>query len=163
MRPLVRTLAVSGHLAAIQLGAGVVCWLAAPLPALALMVTLGWLLVLAWDIRHARLAGCLPRPLLALALALSEAPALVFGAWNILHFLGHAPRFELGAVVIQLWLTPLAPLVAWCPSGSWLGREWWLWLLSADPYLLVAAGVLAARVRPAGPAALAEVRLVARS
>jgi len=152
MHPLLRTLAVAGHLAAIQLVAGVVCWLLAPLPALALAGTLGWLLVLALDIRHERLAGCLPRPLLALALTIAEGPAVVFGAWNILHFLGHAPRFELGAVVIQLWLTPLAPLLAWCPGGSWLGRDWWLWLLSAAPCLLVAAGVLAARVRPAGAA-----------
>jgi hypothetical protein len=163
MHQLVRTLAVAGHLAALQLVAGVVCWLAAPLPALALACALGWLLALAWDIRHERLAGCLPRLLLALALALAEAPALVFGAWNILHFLGHAPRFELGAVVIQLWLTPLAPLVAWCPEGSWLGRDWWLWLLSAVPYLLVAAGVLAARGRPAGAAGLAEDPPAARS
>jgi hypothetical protein len=148
----VRILAVAGHLAALQLVAGVACWLAAPRPALATALALGWLLALAWDIRHERLAGCLPRPLLALALALAEAPALLFGGWNILHFLGHAPRFELGAVVIQLWLTPLAPLVACCPQGSWLGRDWWLWLLSAAPCLLIAGGVLIARVRPAGPA-----------
>lgn len=148
MPPLLRTLAVAGHLAALQLVAGAVCWLAAPLPGLALAAALGWLLALAWDIRHPRLAGCLPRPLLALALALCEAPALVFGTRNILHFLGYAPRFALGAVVVQLWLTPVAPLVAWCPAGSWLGRDWWLWLLNALPWLLVAAGALVARVRP---------------
>ena len=126
------------------------CWLAAPLPALALALALGWLLALAWDVRHERLAGCLPRPQLALALVIAQAPALAFGAWNILHFLGHAPRCELGAVVIQLWLTPLAPLVAWCPGGSWRGRDWWLWLLSAAPYLVVAAGMLASRARTGG-------------
>ncbi len=153
MRPLLRILAVAGHLAALQLVAGMACWLAAPLPALALAVALGWLLAQAWDIRHVRLAGCLPRPQLALALAIAQAPALVFGAWNILYFLGLAPRFELGAVVIQLWLTPLAPLVAWCPDGSWLGRDWWLWLLSAAPFLLVAAAMMVVRVPPARPAA----------
>ena len=142
MRHTLHVLAVAGHLAAVQLLAGTVVWWLSPWPWLAVLVTIGWLVVMIVDLRHPRFAGALPLWQRTLALVLAESPALVFGAWNVLYFCGFAPRFELGAFVIQLWLTPLMPLLAFCPAGVVLGRDLWLWALSIAPLVLVIGLVL---------------------
>lgn len=137
MRHTLNILAVAGHLAAVQLLAGVLVWWSSPWPWLSLLVTALWLGVLIIDLRHPRFAGILPPWQRLGALALAQSPALVFGAWNLLYFLGLAPRFELGAFVIQLWLTPLMPLLTFCPAGVVLGRDLWLWALSIAPVVVV--------------------------
>ncbi len=134
-----RILVVAGHLAALQLVAGVLVWILSPWPWLAMLVTLGWLVVLVADLRHPRGAGILPRRQRLVALLLSESPALIFGAWNLLYFCGWVARFELGAFVVQLWLTPLSPVLALCPGGSLLERDLWLWALSVMPFVMTAA------------------------
>lgn len=142
MRHSIHVLAVAGHLATVQLVAGTLVWWLSPWPWLSLAAAVGWLALLVVDLRHPRFAGALPLWPRTLALVLAESPALVFGAWNVLYFCGLAPRFELGAFVIQLWLTPLMPLLAWCPTGVVLGRDLWLWALSLAPLLLVIGLVL---------------------
>ena len=143
MRQTFTILVVAGHLAAIQLLAGVLCWWLSPWPWWSLTVTVGWLVLLVADLRHPRFAGVLLWWQRALAITVVESPALVFGAWNLLSFIGFAPRFELGAFIVQLWLTPLAQVMAFCPAGTLLGRDLWLWALSLAPFLLVAGLVLA--------------------
>ncbi len=145
MTSFLRILAVAGHVAALQLVAGVMGWWLSPWPWLSLLVTALWLGVLIMDLRHPRFAGILPPWQRLVALTLAQSPALVFGGWNMLHFCGLAPRFELGAFVVQLWLTPLAPLFAWCPAGSLLERDLWLWALSVAPFVLVIFLTLASR------------------
>ncbi len=147
MRPTLTILVVAGHLATIQLLAGCLSWWLSPWPWWSLMVTVGWLVLLVADLRHPRFAGSLPWWQRAIALAVVESPALVFGAWNLLSFIGFAPRFELGAFIVQLWLTPLAQVMAFCPAGALLGRDLWLWALSLAPFLLVAFLLLASRQR----------------
>jgi hypothetical protein len=137
MRHTLHVLAVAGHVAALQLVAGVLVWWLSPWPWLSLLATALWLGVLVMDLRHPRFAGILPRWQRLIAFMLAQGPALVFGAWNVLYFCGLAPRFELGAFVVHLWLTPLAPLLAWCPTGTLLERDLWLWALSIAPFLLV--------------------------
>lgn len=142
MRHLLRVLVVAGHLAAVQLVAGIVVWWLSPWPWLSLSAALGWLALLVVDLRHPRYAGALPLCQRTMALLLAQSPALLFGAWNVLYFCGLAPRFELGSFVIQLWLTPLMPLLAFCPAGIVLGRDLWLWVLSLAPPLLIIGLVL---------------------
>jgi len=142
MDRILSILAVAGHLATLQAIGGLVVWWLSPWPQMALAATLGWLVVMVWDLRHPHLAGNLSRWPLGVALLLAESPALVFGAWNLLTFLGLAPRFELGAFIVQWWLTPMAPLLACCPTWTWLDRDGWLWVLSVTPILLVISGML---------------------
>lgn len=148
MRHLLDVLAVAGHLAAIQLLVGTLVWWLSPWPWLSLPLAVAWLVLLIVDLRHPRFAGALPLWQRAVALVVAESPALVFGAWNVLYFCGFAPRFELGAFVIQLWLTPLMPLLAFCPDGVVLGRDLWLWALSCAPFVVVTGLVLGSGRRP---------------
>jgi hypothetical protein len=153
MRPTLRLLAIAGHLAAIQLLAGTLVWWLSPWPWLSLTITIAWLAVVIVDLRHHRFAGALSWWQRTMALLVAQSPALVFGAWNVLYFCGLAPRFELGAFVIQLWLTPLMPLLAFCPEGVVLGRDLWLWALSLAPFVLITGLVLAShRRQPFGDA-----------
>ena len=142
MQRLLHIVLVAGHLAAVQLLAGVLVWWLSPWPWLALTVALVWLALLIVDLRHSRFAGALPLWQRTVALLVAQSPAVVFGGWNVLYFCGFAPRFELGAFVIQLWLTPLMPLLAFCPEGTVLGRDLWLWALSIAPLALVIGLVL---------------------
>jgi hypothetical protein len=148
MRQTLRLFAVTGHLATLQLLAGILVWWLSPWPWLALTLAVAWLAVVIVDLRHPRFAGALPLWQRSLALLLAESPAVVFGVWNVLYFCGFAPRFELGAFVIQLWLTPLMPLLAFCPDGAVLGRDLWLWALSLAPVGLITALMLASNRRP---------------
>ncbi len=143
MQRTLRLLMVTGHLMTLQLVAGVLVWWLSPWPWLSLPIAIAWLALLIVDLRHPRFAGALPLWQRAVALLLAESPAVVFGAWNILYFCGFAPRFELGAFVIQLWLTPLMPVLALCPDGVVLGRDLWLWALSLAPMGLIAVLILA--------------------
>ena len=148
MQRTLQFLMVTGHLMTLQLLAGILVWWSSPWPWLSLLVAIAWLVVMILDLRHPRFAGALPWWQRSLALLLAESPALVFGAWNVLYFCGIASRFELGAFVIQLWLTPLMPLLAWSPGGVVLDRDLWLWVLSFSPALLIVGLVLGSYRRP---------------
>lgn len=153
MQRTLQFLMVTGHLMTLQLLAGILVWWLSPWPWLSLPIAVGWLALLIVDLRHPRFAGALSWWQRSLALLLAESPAVVFGVWNVLYFCGYAPRFELGAFVIQLWLTPLMPLLAFCPDGVVLGRDLWLWALSCAPVVLIAVLVLASwRRQPSGSA-----------
>ena len=142
MQRTLRLLMVTGHLMTLQLVAGVLVWWLSPWPWLSLPIAIAWLALLIVDLRHPRFAGALSWWQRSLALLLAESPAVVFGVWNVLYFCGSAPRFELGAFVIQLWLTPLMPVLALCPDRVVLGRDLWLWALSVAPLVLVIGLVL---------------------
>jgi hypothetical protein len=147
MRMLLRVLVVSGHLVALQMVAGAIVWWLSPWPWIAVLVSMAWLAVFVGDLRHPRFAGALSRwPRLG-ALLLAQVPALVFGIWNVFYFLGVAPRFELGAFVVQFWLTPLMPILALCPEGVVHGRDLWLWALSVAPVFVIVAAMSVAEIR----------------
>lgn len=148
--PVFFVLIVAGYLAALQLVFGTACWCLAPWPWVAMSVSVLWIVCTVLSLRHPRFAGALPRGQRVLAVAVAELPALIFGTWNLLYFVGAAPRCDLGAFVLQLWLTPLAPIITLCPTGTLLNRDLWLWLISSMPFLLLALSAAVPR-RPHWP------------
>jgi hypothetical protein len=134
----VGVVSASLFLATVQLLVGVGVWFLGPLPVIAIIVSAGYILwcffVAHWDVLLGAGKGFFKRSLI---LTLWQFPALITGTWAFLTFLGLAPRFDIGVVVLQIWLEPFAPLWSLLPGIMIHGRGLYLWFLCLLPWILV--------------------------
>lgn len=132
-------IACAAFLATVQLLVGVAVWCLSPFPVLAMATAAAYVLWCWFAARAWWLLGGLGVWRRLLALCLWQSPALVFSAWNLLLFFGLAGRGDVGAVVLHLWLQPLAPLWAMAPGIVIADRGLYLWIQAVLPWVLVVA------------------------
>lgn len=147
-------LAVAGYGALVQLAAGAAVVAAARWPWAGWVALGAYAAFLVHACRHRELlAGLGGWPRRALAVLLWQAPALVFGAWNLAGFLRWCGAFDVGCAVLQGWHAVFLPLVDLVPRGEWRLVSWYLWAASAWPLALAALLVLGSRPAAARSAA----------
>jgi len=142
-----RLLAITGYAAAVQLTAGIAVLALGRWPVLGWVVLIAWLAFLVHAATSRHLLAGLPWWQAALVALGWQAPALVFGMWNLAAFLGWVRPLDIGCFVLQLWHAVVVPLIDCCPRREWRGVGLYLWLWSAGPLLLAVAQMLLRRPR----------------
>jgi len=133
-----RILAVAGYAALIQLLAGALVIVVGPWPGIDWLVLAGYAGFLVHVCRHRDLlAGLGGWPRRMLAVLLWQAPALLFGVWNLAAFLGWCPGFDAGGALLMAWHAVFLPLTDLVPRGEYRLVAWYLWVGSAWPLVLV--------------------------
>lgn len=147
MTRLLYALAIAGHGAAVQLVAGALVIVLGPWPWAGGLVLTAYAAFLVHSCRSRDLlAGCAWWARIPIV-TLWQAPALIFGTWNLLAFLRLAPDQDIGCMVLHVWHAVFLPLADLVPRGGWRQVAWYLWMQSAFPWVLTAALVIAARRR----------------
>lgn len=138
--------AVAGFAAFVQVLAGVLVVALSPWPWAGWLTLAIYAVFLVHACRHRELlAGLRTLPRRAMAIALWQAPALVFGVWNLGGFLGWWAGLDVGCAVLQAWHAVFLPLLDLVPRGEWRWVSWYLWAESAWPLALSVALLLGSR------------------
>jgi hypothetical protein len=114
----------------------ILAWLVSPVRPLAYLACLLWVLGCVVLVRHRNWVAGLSRPWRRwLCLLVWQLPGLSSGACALAIFSGLWQAPAIAVFLLQLWLQPLAPLIALAPRATCHAVADYLWVAALIPFL----------------------------